>query len=79
MAKVAVDVVESVERQGGRVVRVVDEHYFGSGGACQDDGRCFGIGRGDDSCCRKGHVDGGGEGEAQVFERASAEVGVDRR
>ena len=39
LAKGAVDVVESVERQRGRVMHVADVHCFVSGGACQDDGR----------------------------------------
>ena len=72
-----VDVVESVECQRRCVVRASDGRCFGSGGACWDDGCCSGIGRGDDSCCWKGCIDGGVEGEAQVSERATAKVGVD--
>ena len=79
MAKGAVDMVESVECQRGRVVCVADGRCFGYGGACSDDGRCSGIGRGDDSCCQKGSIDGGGECEEQVTKSAAAKVGVDRR
>ena len=77
LEKGAVNAVEGDERQRLRVVRVADGRCFGSGGACQDDGRCFGIERGDDSCCRKRCIDGGGEGEAQVSKSAAAKVGGD--
>ena len=79
LAKGAVNVVEGVERQRRRVVRVADGHYFWSGGACQDDERCYGIGWWEYSCCRKGRIDGGGEGVVQVSESATANVGVDGR
>ena len=50
LAKGAVEAVESVECQRLCFVRVADGRCFRSGGACLDDRRCFGIGRGDDSC-----------------------------
>ena len=53
---------------------VADICCFGSGSACRDDGRRSGIGGGDNPCCREGRVDGGGEGEAEVFKRAAAKV-----
>ena len=45
-------------------------------GAFWDDRRSFRIGRGDDPCCQKGRVYGGGEGEEEVCQCAGAEVCV---
>ena len=73
--KGAFDVVEGVERQRRRVVRVADGRCLGSGSTCRDDECCSGIGRGDDSCFQKGRIDSGGEGEAQVDEGAAVKVG----
>ena len=45
-------VSKCVESQRGRVVGVADRRCFGSGGACRDDMRHSGIGRGHDPCCQ---------------------------
>ena len=71
--------MESFERQRGRVVCVSGGRCFGSDGAFQDDSHHSGTGRGDGPYCQEGHIDDGGEGEAQVSERAADEVCVDGR
>ena len=72
-------VPKGVKRQSGRVVSVADGRCFRYGGACQDDGCSSRIGRGDNLCCQEGCVYGGGEGVAEVSERTTAKVCVDRR
>ena len=56
---------------------VADGRCFRSGGACNVDRRCSGIGRRDDSFYQKGFIESGGEGEAQLSESATAAVGDD--
>ena len=77
LPKGAVYIPKCIESKRCRVVGIADRRCFGSGGACRDDGHRSGIGRGYDPCCREVCVDGGGEGEAKVSERASVEVCVD--
>ena len=79
LKKGAVDVIEGVERQCRRLVRLADGCCLRSGRARRDDGRFSGIGRCDNSCGQKGRIDGGGECEAQVYEGAAAKVGGDGR
>ena len=43
-------VLKCVESQRGGVVGVANGRCFGSGGACRDDRRHYGIGRGHDPC-----------------------------
>ena len=75
----AVDVGKGVGSKHRRVVRVSDGRCFGAVRAGQDDRSCAGIERGDDSCGRKGRIDGWEEGEAHVAEGAASEVGGDGR
>ena len=77
LMKGAVYVSKDVECQRGCVMSVTDGRCFGSGGACQDDGCCSGIGRGDNLCCHEVRVDGGGEREAEVSERTAAKICVE--
>ena len=77
--KGAVDVPKVFERKRGRVMSVANGRCFESGGAFQYDGRRSGIGRGHEPCFQEGRVDGGGEGEAKVSERAAAKVCVSQR
>ena len=58
---------------------VPDGRYFGSSGACRDDGCRSGIGRRHNPFFREGRVDGWGESEAKVSERATARVSFDGR
>ena len=77
--KGAVYVLKGVKRENGRVVSIIDGRCFGSGGDFRDDRRRSGIGRGKNPCFQKGCLDGGGKGEAKVYERAAANICVDRR
>ena len=77
--KGTIHVLKGVEGECCRVVMISDVHCFESGGACQDDGRCSGIGRGHNPCCQEGRIDGGGEGEVKVPERAAANFFVNGR
>ena len=72
LLKGAVHVLKHFERKCCRVMSLSEGRCFGSGGACQDDGHCSGIGRGHDRYCQEGPVYGGGEGE--VPERAASKV-----
>ena len=74
----AVHILKGVEGECCCVVSISDGHCFGSCGALQDYRRRFRIGRGHDPCFQEGCIDSAGEGEAQVPERAVAEVCVDR-
>ena len=65
-------VLKRVEHECFRVVCVSDGRCFGSGGAFWYDRHCSEIRRGHDSCCQDVCVDGGGEGEVQVAEHATA-------
>ena len=60
-------------------MNVADGRCFGSSGTFRDDRRLSGIWRGHDQCRQEGCVDGGGEGESNVSERAAAEVCVEER
>ena len=58
---------------------VPDGCCFGTGRAGQDDERCAGIERGDNSCGQDGGINLGGEGEAKVDEGTASKVGSNRR